>query len=95
MGIIGCTAVRIKSTESTMGVTAKEKDWELFQDVMFMGSQGSYSNRTISDPGMLDVLLNAGAGKLQQLQHDEDELGESDNACDDDDDSLYEETIPV
>mmetsp|Transcript_13650 Transcript_13650/g.20821 ORF Transcript_13650/g.20821 Transcript_13650/m.20821 type:complete len:335 (+) Transcript_13650:122-1126(+) len=91
---IGCAAVRIMSTESTMGVTAKEKDWELFHDAMFMGSQGSYSNRTISDPGMLDVLLNAG-GKLQQMQHDEDELGESDNHGNEDDSSLCEETIPV
>jgi len=89
----GCEAVRMKSTESTTGLAVQENDWELFQNAMFMGSQGSCglnlakpsADRTISDPGLLDALLNAG-GKLER-----DEDGESDN----DDDSSYEETVPV
>ena len=88
---VGCATVRMKSTESTSGMAAKEQDWELFQDAMFTeGCQGSLrkpsAERTLSNPGLLDALLNTG-GKLDQGGFGD---GQSDN-----DDSSYDETVPV
>ena len=77
MGGVGCVSARMRSTEITLDMAAKEQDWELFQDNMFTDvshedSRKPSADRTISNPGMLDTLLNYGEEKMP-LQQEEDE----------------------